>query len=78
MLKSTVSILQISILEKYFFYFFINTAPNANVARLMRAAVGGELTLLKVSRELKLANLAVHYPWGVNPLANHGTHQCAP
>ncbi len=33
---------------------------HANVARLMRAAVGEELTLLKVTRGLKLANLAVH------------------
>ncbi len=34
---------------------------HANVAQLMRAAVGGGLTpLLKVSWELKLANLAVH------------------
>ncbi len=37
---------------------------HANLARLMREAVGGKLTLLKVSRELKLANLAVHKPWG--------------
>jgi hypothetical protein len=44
----------------------------------MRVADGGELILLKVSLELKLGNLVVHYPWGVNPLANHGTHQCVP
>ncbi len=33
---------------------------HANVDGLMRAAVGGELTLLNVSRELKVASLAVH------------------
>ena len=36
------------------------TVADANVTRLMMVAANGDLTRLKVSRELKLADLAVH------------------
>jgi hypothetical protein len=36
------------------------TVADANVTRLMTVAANGDLTRLNVSRELKLADLAVH------------------
>ena len=50
--------------------------PRVEVARLMRAAVGGgkvyERPLLKVSRELRIL-----HSWGVNPLADRGVQTLA-
>ena len=39
----------------------------------MREAIGGGKTLLKVSQELSVGPLGGD-TWGINPLADHGTH----
>ena len=51
----------------------------------MRATVGGDYALLKVSRELGVLTWGLDDPpgaetWGINPLANNGilsSEQCA-